>query len=102
MPCTVRAPCQFWYLKQYHIEEASTAERLLRHHVLSTCEVTEKRRPGIVKRRRNTPDFGITSDDPNVPHHPRFLMFDNVAMKHPVAGIVGNKSDLGPFFRQQQ
>jgi hypothetical protein len=41
-----------------------------------------------------------TSDDPNVPHHPGLLMFDDVAMEHPIAGFIGHKSDLGLFFGQ--
>jgi hypothetical protein len=29
-------------------------------------------------------------------------MFKHVAVEHPVAGIVGNKRDLGPLAAQQQ
>src|SRR5260370_10507389 len=30
-------------------------------------------------------------------HHPAFLVVEDVAVKHPVAGVVGDKGDLGPL-----
>src|SRR5579864_1043490 len=33
-------------------------------------------------------------------HHPAFLVVENVAVKHPVAGIIGNEGDLGTFPRR--
>ncbi len=42
------------------------------------------------------------SSDPNISHHPRFLMLDQVAMEHPVAGIIGDKGHLHPLARRQK
>lgn len=42
------------------------------------------------------------SDDADHTHHAAFLMFQDVAMKHPVAGIVRDQGDLDTFARRQQ
>ena len=42
------------------------------------------------------------SGDADHPHHAAFLMFQDVAMKHPVPGIVRNQGDLDTFARRQQ
>jgi len=43
-----------------------------------------------------------TSSDTEIAHHPVLLMLDNVTMKHPVAGIIGDKGDLGRLVGQKQ
>jgi len=34
--------------------------------------------------------------------HARFLMFEDVAVEHPIAGIVGDEGDLGGFLLREQ
>jgi hypothetical protein len=55
----------------------------------------------FTQRRYNSPDCDITSNDAKVSHHPRLLVFDDVAMKHPIAGIVSHENHIGLFVRQQ-
>src|SRR5205085_2396578 len=42
------------------------------------------------------------SCDPNVAHHARFLVLDDVAVKHPVARIVRDERHVEPFPRLKQ
>ena len=42
------------------------------------------------------------SDHPQIGHHARLLMFDDVAMEHPVAGVVGDEGRLGRLAREKE
>src|SRR6185437_14386374 len=43
--------------------------------------------------------FSAHADDA---HHPAVLMVEDVAMEHPVAGIVGDERDLGALARRNK
>lgn len=53
-------------------------------------------------RQRTHPKESSGSDDADHTHHTALLMFQDVAMKHPVAGIVRDQGDLDTFARRQQ
>jgi hypothetical protein len=42
------------------------------------------------------------SSDAEITHHAVLLMLDDVTMKHPVAGIIGDKGDLGRLVGQKK
>jgi hypothetical protein len=49
-------------------------------------------------RRRVLPDSG----HPEITHHSALLMFDDMTVQHPVAGIVGDKGNLDLLLRQEK
>jgi hypothetical protein len=42
------------------------------------------------------------SGHPKITHHSALLMFDDVTVQHPVAGIVGDKGNLDLLLRQKK
>ena len=59
------------------------------------------------RRPRRAPATGprcrrAISCDAVVRHHPGLLVLDDVAVEHPVAGIVGDEGDLGPVLGAEQ
>lgn len=48
------------------------------------------------------PWMKIGSGDADSAHHPRRLVLEDVAVEHPVAGVVGDEGDLDALLRRQQ